>query len=100
MIVVVVTEDSLECKVAMGTGAEVPGVIQTHHLARTAGTGYARQVAGGSTLAALPLLIGEHFIINLSRLHNTLGGERGGGKQQKQNFVFCNLSCRGDKGTT
>lgn len=68
-----VTEDSLECEVAMRTGAEVLGVVQTNHLARTATAGDARQVAGGPTLAALPLLIWEHLIINLSRLHHTLG---------------------------
>lgn len=86
-----VTEDSLECKVARRTGAEVPGVVQTHHLARTAGTGDARQVAGGSTLAALPLLIRENFIINLSRLHHTLGKTHA-----QKNW---NLSCSVDRGT-
>lgn len=68
-----VTEDSLEYKVAMWTGADVLGVVQTHHLARTADAGDGRQVAGGPTLAALPLLIWEHLIINLLRLHHTLG---------------------------
>lgn len=57
----------------MRTGAEVLGVIQTNHLARTAGAGDARQVAGGPTLAALLLLIWEHLVINLLRLHHTLG---------------------------
>lgn len=72
-LVVVVTGDSLEYHVAMRTAAEVPGVVQTDHLARTAGTGDARQVAGGPTLAALPPLVWEHFIIHLLRLHHTLG---------------------------
>ncbi len=57
----------------MRTGTEVLGVVQTNHLARTAVTGNARQVAGGPTLAALLLLVWEHLIINLSRLHHTLG---------------------------
>lgn len=61
----VVTENSLECEVAMRTRAEVLGVVQTNHLARTTSTGDARQVAGGPTLAALPLLVWEHLIINL-----------------------------------
>lgn len=73
--VVVVTEDSLVCKVAVRTGAEILGVVQTNHLARTAGTGDARQVAGGPTLAALLLLVWEHLIINLPRLHHALGNQ-------------------------
>lgn len=56
----------------MGTGAEVLGVVQTSHLVRAAGTSDARQVAGGPTLAALPLLIREQLIINLSGPHHAL----------------------------
>lgn len=67
-----VTGDSLECEVAMKTGAEVLGVVQTSHLVGTACTRDTRQVAGGPTLAALARLIGENLIINLSRLHHTL----------------------------
>lgn len=82
-----VTEDSLECKVAMRTGAEVLGVVQTNHLARTAGTGDTRQVAGGPTLKALLLLVWEHLIINLLRLHHTLGIQ-----------IHSHWSFRGDRG--
>lgn len=67
------TEDSLECEVVLRTGAEVLGVVETNHLARTAGTCYARKEAGGPTLAALLLLIWEHLIIHLLRLYHTLG---------------------------
>lgn len=52
-----VSEDSLEYEAAMRTKAEVLGVVQTNHFVRTAGTGDPRQVAGGSTLEALPILI-------------------------------------------
>lgn len=48
-------------------------MVQANHLVRTAGTGDARQVTGGQTLETLPRLIWEHLIINLSRLHHTLG---------------------------
>ncbi len=82
-----VTGDSLECEVAMGAGAEILGVVQTHHLARTAVTGDARQVAGGPTLAALPLLVWEHLIINLSTLRHTLGIQ-----------IHSHLSCTGHRG--
>lgn len=57
----------------MRTGAQVLGVVQANHLARTAVTGDTRQVAGGPTLTALLLLVWEQLIINLSRLHYTLG---------------------------
>lgn len=48
-------------------------MVETNHLSWTADTGDARQEAGGPTFAALLLLIREHFIINLLRLHHTLG---------------------------
>lgn len=48
-------------------------MVQANHLVRTAGTGDARQVTGGQTLETLPRLVWEHLIINLSRLHHTLG---------------------------
>lgn len=69
----ILMRDSLQFEVAMRTGAEVLGVIQTNHLARTANAGDARQVAGGPTLIALLLLIWEHLVINLLRLRHTLG---------------------------
>lgn len=83
--VVKVSEDSLQCEVAMRTGAEVLGVVQTNHLARTAGAGDARQVAGGPTLVALLLLVWERLVINLLRLHHTLGIQ-----------IYTRMSFRGD----
>lgn len=65
--------DSLECEVVKRTGTEVLGVVQADRLSRTADTGDARQVTGGATLAALPLLIWEQLIINLLSSHHTLG---------------------------
>ena len=69
----VLSEDSLECEGVAGTRAEMVGVVQANHLARTTSACDARQVAGGPTRCALPFLVCEHLIINLLRLHHTLG---------------------------
>lgn len=71
--VVVFTEDSLECEAALRTGAEVLSMVETNHLARAADTRDAREEAGGSTFAALLLLVGENLVIHLLGVHNTLG---------------------------
>lgn len=67
------TEDSLECEAALRTGAEVLGVVETNHLARAAGTGHAGEEAGGSTFAALLLLVWENLVIHLPGVHDALG---------------------------
>lgn len=57
----------------MRTGAEVLGVVETNHLARAAGAGHAREEAGGSTFAALLLLVWENLVIHLLGVHDPLG---------------------------
>lgn len=67
------TEDSLECEAALRTGAEVLGVVETNHLAGAAGTRHAREEAGGSTFAALLLLVWESLVVHLPGVHDPLG---------------------------
>lgn len=57
----------------MRTGAEVLGVVETHHLARAAGAGHAREEAGGSTFAALLLLVWENLVVHLLGVADALG---------------------------
>lgn len=71
-LVVCLTEDSLEGEAALGTGAEVLGVVETNHLAGAAGAGDAREEAGGPTFAALLLLVWENLVIHLLGVHNPL----------------------------
>lgn len=56
-------QDSLECVVGDGAGAEVVGVVQTHLDSWSAGTGESRQVTGGATLDALSLIICQQVIL-------------------------------------
>lgn len=48
-------------------------MVEANHLARAAGTGHAREEAGGSTFAALLLFIWENLIIHLLGVHDALG---------------------------
>lgn len=61
-------------------------MVQTNHLGRSTGAGDARQVTGGPTLAALPLLIWEHLKVHSLRLLHALGRQ-----------IHSNESCRRDK---
>lgn len=73
-------EDSLQCVVGEGAGAEVVDVVETHQCPRAAGTRYGRQVAGGPTLGALPLVVLEEIVLCVLAMRHPLGG----GAKQKQ----------------
>lgn len=57
--------DLLQCVVVDRAGAEVTDVMQTDEYSWAAGTGDGRQVAGGSALGTLPLVILEVIVFCL-----------------------------------
>ena len=64
--------DLLQCVVGDGAGAEVTDVVQTDEHSWAAGTGDGGQVAGGSALGALPLVILEVIVFCLLAMHQPL----------------------------